>query len=310
MYMQSFGLPAIISSRTNTILLLSTFVLLPLCSLKSLNALAPFSILGLCGTLFAAVFMVLRLFDKSYFTGGKYFADIVLKPAFDQRGGYKLLSSKIFILLSMLSTAFVAHFNAPTFFRELKNPTMARFNKVVFTAFGAAIFFFNLIMGAGFLTFGGNAQGFILNNYSNADILATMSRLGLAIALITSYPFPFSSMRDNIMDIMNKTGEARDKVFKPITYLSVAVLTALAIVLKDVGFVVSVSGALFGCAVLFMIPMIMNISLIKKNAKNMGKSLTGGNKLEIATNVGLIITGIVMAIIGVAVSVLRQMGKM
>jgi len=38
-----------LSRRTNVILLLSSLVLYPLCSLKSLNSLAPFSLLGLGG---------------------------------------------------------------------------------------------------------------------------------------------------------------------------------------------------------------------------------------------------------------------
>jgi len=62
-------LPAIFRSRTNVILLLTSTVLFPLCSLKSLSALAPFSLLGLGGTLYTALFMTLRLLDKSYSAG-------------------------------------------------------------------------------------------------------------------------------------------------------------------------------------------------------------------------------------------------
>lgn len=47
--LQTFQLPAVLSSRPNVILLLSSLVLYPLCSLKSLNSLAPFSLLGLGG---------------------------------------------------------------------------------------------------------------------------------------------------------------------------------------------------------------------------------------------------------------------
>ena len=40
-------------------------------------------------------------------------------------------------------------------------------------------------------------------------------------------------------------------------------VTLLALVLKDVGFVVSISGAMFGCLLMFIVPAIMTISNIK-----------------------------------------------
>jgi sodium-coupled neutral amino acid transporter 11 len=70
---KTFNLPAMLAQRTNIILLLTSTVLFPLCSLKSLNSLAPFSLLGLGGTLYTAIVMAIRFFDGSYRTGGKFF---------------------------------------------------------------------------------------------------------------------------------------------------------------------------------------------------------------------------------------------
>jgi amino acid permease len=42
----------------------------------------------------------------------------------------------------MLSTAYIAHYNAPAFYNELEHPTMEKFNKVVGSAFGTSILFF------------------------------------------------------------------------------------------------------------------------------------------------------------------------
>ena len=66
---KTFNLPPFFCSRTNVILVLTSTVLFPLCSLKSLSALAPFSLLGLGGTLYTALFMALRLVDKTYAAG-------------------------------------------------------------------------------------------------------------------------------------------------------------------------------------------------------------------------------------------------
>jgi hypothetical protein len=39
------------------------------------------------------------------------------------------------------------------------------------------------------------------------------------------------------------------------------VVTLLALVLKDVGFVASISGAMFGCLLIFIVPALMTIKV-------------------------------------------------
>ena len=43
------------------------------------------------------------------------------------------------VLVSMLSTAYEAHFNAPLFYRELQNNTVPRYSKMVSTSFLASV---------------------------------------------------------------------------------------------------------------------------------------------------------------------------
>lgn len=302
-------MPKVVSTRPNVILLLSGLVLLPLCSLKNLSSLSPFSLLGLGGTLYTAVFMAIRYLDKSYLPGGAYFNDIVLKPSFNQRGGY-VLNHLTFVLLSMFSTAYVAHYNAPKFYTELKDASMSRFNQVVAGAFGSAILFFIFIMSTGFLSFGGNTLGFVLNNYSGKDKLATVARFALGLAMLTGYPFTFSALRDGLLDLRGLQGSARDAAVTPVTLSMLGLVTGLALVLKDVGFVVSITGALFGCTLMFVVPAIMNIAHVKDVAKRQGRSLSGRDSLETTVNYGMIAAGLAMAALGVAVTTLRQMGKM
>eukprot|EP01038_Epipyxis_sp_PR26KG_P008488 gene8488-11474_t len=305
---ETFNLPSLFRQRNNVILLISSVFLLPLCSLQSLNALAPFSILGLGGTLYTALFMAVRYFDKSYKIGGKFFNEIVIKPTFNKRGGYAF-NHLTFVLLAMLSSSYIAHYNAPKFYAELKNPTMPRFNTVVSGGFISSLLTFVFIMCTGFLTFGGASQGFILNNYAGSDYLATFARLAIGLALLTGYPFTFSALRDGILDIAKVTGEKRSNLAKPITIGVLSFITFLALGLKDVGFVVSIGGALFGNALMFVVPAIMNIAHTNAVAKSKGVSLTKSNKLEIGLNYGMIVTGVVMSVLGVGVSVLKQMGK-
>lgn len=284
------------------IIALTLAVIAPMCAQKNLSALAPFSLLGLAGTLFTGAFMAMRFFDGSYAPGGKYFDSLPVRPVFTHDG--YTLNHMTFVLLSMLSTSYIAHFNAPKFFQELQNPTMARFNTVVGGAFGAAIAFFIFIMVIGYATFGGNTLGFVLNNYSSADNVATIARFAIGLALVTSFPFTFSALREGIFDILGVSPAQREAKFLSVTFGLLGLITALALTLNDVGFVVSISGALFGCLLMFVVPAVMNIQLIKSTGR------ASENKLELVANYGLLGTGVVMAVLGVAVSVMRQMGHL
>lgn len=63
-------------SRTNVIVGLTATLVLPLCLLKKLDALKYTSLLGLSGTVYCAIFMLLRLFDGSYQPGGRFHSEI------------------------------------------------------------------------------------------------------------------------------------------------------------------------------------------------------------------------------------------
>lgn len=174
------------TSRNPTLLVLTLAVLLPLCLLKNLNALAPFSLAGVLGMGYTALAMALRYFDGSYKIGGNLLADVAeeLQPVFGANAN--VFTSKSLILICMLSTAYMAHFNAPKFYLELKNNTLARYNTVVSLSFGISILLMSLISMLGFLTFGKACSGLVLNNYSNMDLWMSGSRIAVAISLVFS----------------------------------------------------------------------------------------------------------------------------
>ena len=174
------------TSRNPTLLVLTLAVLLPLCLLKNLNALAPFSLAGVLGMGYTAIAMALRYFDGSYKIGGNLLADVAeeLQPVFGANAN--VFTSKSLILICMLSTAYMAHFNAPKFYLELKNNTLARYNTVVSLSFGISILLMSLISMLGFLTFGKACSGLVLNNYLNMDLWMSGSRIAVAISLVFS----------------------------------------------------------------------------------------------------------------------------
>ena len=101
-------------------MLLSVFVLLPLSLLRDLSSLAIGSVIGNLGTLYTSLFMLLRLVDGSYKAGGKFALAIAesARPVFVAPSAARpLINPAIFVLVSMLSSAFLAHYNAPKFYK-------------------------------------------------------------------------------------------------------------------------------------------------------------------------------------------------
>lgn len=102
-------------AKTPVLLALTSTVLLPLCLLKNLSALAPFSLVGSLGMIYTALAMVARYLAKSYTKSGRFGTDCAdaLRPAFGSVGAKGILTPSAAILVGMLSTAYMAHFNAP-----------------------------------------------------------------------------------------------------------------------------------------------------------------------------------------------------
>lgn len=97
--------------RQASLIGLTVTVLLPLCLLKNLSSLAPFSLAGIAGMLYTAVAMAIRFFDGSYSNPESGFPlDVAksLRPMIGDKGASAVFSSNAFILICMLSTAYMA----------------------------------------------------------------------------------------------------------------------------------------------------------------------------------------------------------
>lgn len=103
------------STKIPVTLGLTGAVLLPLCLMKNLSSLAPFSLVGSLGMIYTALAMAMRYLGKAYTATGVFGADNVaaLRPKFGSVGASGALTPSAAIFISMLSTAFMAHFNAP-----------------------------------------------------------------------------------------------------------------------------------------------------------------------------------------------------
>jgi len=276
------------------IVALSALVLLPLCLLRDLGSLAFGSVLGTGGTLFTAGFMLFRALDGSYAPGGRFFGALgeAGRPHFG--GGSSAGPLSACILVSLVANAFLAHYNAPTMYRQLAPPPragasakLALFNRVVAGGFGLACLVSAAMMTAGFATFGAASSGLILNNYAVGDSLATLARLGVGLSIIFSYPLNFVGLREGLLSLLGwQARAARRTVHAGATVMLLGAMNGtqtplppstcalreserhptrplapesigLALVVKDLGALAAFSGAIVGSALIYVFPAAM-----------------------------------------------------
>ena len=182
------------------------------------------------------------------------------------------------ILISMLSTAYMAHYNAPKFYWELSNRTSEKYTKVVYQSFIGAIIIMIVISSMGFLTFGSNSQSLILNNYSTQDQLMSLSRWAVVVSLIFSYPLAFVGVRDGIYNLFNiqqsqspKTNRRTNQI---VTVTLLSIITFIAAIMKDIRVILSLGGATFGNLLSYVFPAFMVVGLARQKRCTAAKTTT------------------------------------
>ena len=300
----------IMTSRRANVAAISLLGIYPLCTLKSLAALKPISVIGNIGLLMTAGVMTLRALP-----GGAYSAasaatnylstlPIGLHPSFGVIG---LKGPKsVFVLSSMAATAFLIHMAAPEFYQTLENKSVKRFGILSATGFAGVVLLSAYMMAVGFLTFGGACKGMILNNYSTLDLGATLCRFLMGVSLLGSYGILGNIMKGAFFQLLQKKKEVTESVRMNSTRMLVGSITALALLLEDAGFVVSLSGATFGTAFIYIIPSLLFLKSTARRVGNGSMSATTSLKIERMWNRFLIALGAFLTAAGVSMTVINS----
>ena len=157
-----------------------------------------------------------------------------------------------------------------------------------------------IISSIGFLTFGENCSGFILDNYSYRDPLATLSRFGVALSVIFAYPLLFQGGRDGLADLLGQR-ERSSLSRRTTTVLLLTMVTLLAIWLPDLTFVLSFSGASLSSAIIYIFPPLMFQALVL----NCTCLQTFRTNLEVKKSQAMVWVGGCLGICGCVVTVIR-----
>jgi len=242
------------------LVVITSIALLPMCLLRDLSGLKPFSIVGTFGIVYTLGFMIVRLFDGSYLEGGEFRNSIKYGPQFDA-GGVPLWGTcpKTYILTAMSSIAFLAHYNAPRFYSELGD--RSKFPFVVSVSFASALLISIGCLFVGSATFGRASQSNILVNYSAVDPLAAFARVAVGGSIVCSYPLVFAGLRDGLMELLSISSGMRTVL----TLVLLTTITGAAMVVDDIGFISSITGAIYGPLLVYIFPTIIYTCSIRKS---------------------------------------------
>jgi len=314
---ETAGLSGILTTRRFNVAAIALLGVYPLSCLKSLAALAPVSITGVLGILMTCIVMTFRALPGGAYSSTAAAATATattnylqslpaeFRPSFGVTG---LRSPRsLLVLSSMTATAFLVHMSSPEFYQTLQKPTLARFGTLSAIGFGSTALISAYMMIVGFLTFGGASKGMILNNYSTLDAGATFCRLLMGVSLLGSYAFLSHATKKAFYQIFYKgQEEITDKMHYRTTRLLVGTLTALALLINDAGFVVSVTGAVFGSALIYMVPSYLFLKSTTRRVENGSLQLTKMLQIERWCNRGLICLGVFLGLAGAWMSVVNS----
>ena len=254
---------------------IATFVLLPLCLLPSLSPLAFASVLGLVGVCILAFVMTLRCLDGSYAPGGPFYSDArAAVEGLSQVAaqGHNTLFQQIFVFAAVLSNAFTAHFNAPAIFNELEprsngtsDSRLPQFAIVTSAAFLLSGLVFAVITVTGFETFGMSGGPSILANYSSADPLSWIAKIGLGLCVLFEFPLLERCFRKTLVELFRFPWLEQHFLM---VAASVASAVALAAV-PDFGLdkTSAIGGALGASFLVYVAPALMALQVRNQNQK-------------------------------------------
>lgn len=282
-------------SRVTCLLVITVVALVPLCLMKDLDALAPFSALGVASVGVAMISMIIRCFDGTYQPGGVYYDDIATEyqPSF----GHETHQWSLMILpyVCMIFQSWVMHYNTPRFYMELNDASIPRFAEAVGCSFGLSAAMYIVISAAGFWTFGGNSSSYILNNYSPNDPLATASRLGVFCSTLLIYPLAFIGVRDGCLDVFQVPDHLQTTInLNAFSLLLLTILTIGAVLFHDLGLINAVGGGALATFLCFVFPALMY-----RRAVKLFPDKTKNEEQEVILAVILMVIGVILGLVGV-----------
>lgn len=239
--------------RDVPILLITTVFIFPLSQLKSLDKLKFTSAAGLGITALACTYVFYEAIATREETGA----------AQNLRDHWYYMNFGIFKTIALFNGSFSAHYNAPTYYAELKNKSFKRFAQASLYSFAIATALFMTFGVVGFARFGDEIMGNILKGYEADNVCVQLSWLAMMMSTIFVFPHAFQRMRSSWNELI---GKPPGWAFQPTTIVLLLVCVYMGTAFEDISVIKMIKGATLGTSLMFIFPAMFYISLSRQEA--------------------------------------------
>ena len=268
-------------------ILMAALVFFPLSSFKQLSELKLSSLFGFVVILYLVLVIVIYFFHQDSPTGGLVNGTT---PWFDIGKGFLMN-------LPICSVAFSCHYNVPVFYGEMRRRRPSRMLKavgravpVILTLYFITAFFSVMHFEAKELT----KKGDVSLNFPDSYTPMTVARIGLFIHFVCVFPIICIAARRAMNSILFNRGNMSRVTYIIEAFGLVVVSCLLAWLAKSVLQVFNIAGALFGIAIVVIIPNALYLRIVPDRGTNLESAhavaedgqLLGGENSSPALNRG------------------------
>eukprot|EP01084_Bolivina_argentea_P304649 526183_1 len=166
--------------------------------------------------------------------------------------------------------AFGSHPLAFAITNELINSTNSRLNIVILLSFIATTILYIIISLLAYFTFGENVNSNILTNYPQNQVLVSLIRIWVSLAVAFSYPVVFTPGRHSLSTLIwrkNATQITTQK-FYGVTICMMIITFTIAMIVDDLGIVLSVIGSTGSAVSIMILPGLFYYFMKQNTGKN------------------------------------------
>jgi len=231
------------TSRAWATIVIVVVIVFPLSLLKNLEPLKWTSAFGLAAIAFSVLYVIFEFFWTASETG----------PMQNITDSFWYLKFDTFKTIALFNGSFSAHYNAPTYYAELKDKRFRTYAIVAFISFGIATVLFTVFGLIGFARWGDGVLGNVLKAYDGNSFFVQFSWMCMNFATIFVFPLAFQRMRSSFVALVGKPLGITDGSLSATVFL-LGLSCYLGIAFTDIAIIKMIKGATLGVSIMFIMP--------------------------------------------------------
>ncbi len=219
--------------------------------------------------------------------------------------------SQIFVGLSTIIFAYIGQHACFEVLKSLKEPSLTNWLKVSLGAVGIAWVLFVMLGSSGYLSFGEDVNSNILETFPSDDALVNVARICFSAAMVFSYPMNQFMARlciDRAIFVKGLGQGDYPSNFRHYlcTFLIWGTIVIIVMFTDDLGFVLSLTGAVSGSAVGYVLPPLAYFWAFKANFKRLWKESKSRLVLEWILPFTCFLFGSMALVLGTVTTILEK----